>query len=439
MKSISATITLLFLSFLTYGQQSALLNELKNKYEPYYQATHIKMGILLKQNDHFLATRLNFDNDRNTVFNIGSATKTFTAILILQEVERGTLKLSDSIGKFLSPIQNISGSLSVEQLLRHETGLAETVGNQEWDAYHIPTDSILRADVLQNVKPQNKKQIGHFVYTNTNYILLGQILEKINDQSYFDLLKNRIFTPCGLKNTYPYVSKSITNLVHPTDELNEQDQYQGINYKFFADYAFAAGSIASNLEDMALFYEHLYKKQTLISQKSLLQMTNFKNGKYGLGLQKLTIDETEYWGHGGNNYGYAFRNFYNPQTGDMILYFINRFRVPMKNSLNKDLKAILNHQSIPKFRTYKTKEFKDFIGEYVLDGLNIKFSIFEKENFIYFQMQHLKVPLVSYEPNVLLDVSSGIKFMKSSENPNQLIWFQNRKKLMAKKTLLNID
>mgnify|MGYP003642246240 CR=1 FL=1 len=432
MKNAILTTILLSLCLSIYGQESSL-NAIKEKYEPYYRATNIKMGILLKKENHFYEQRLNFENNDNTVFNIGSATKTFTAVLILQEVENGNLKLSDTIGNFLSPIQNIASDITIEQLLRHQTGLAETVGDQEWDAYNIPHDSLVRRDVFNHVKPRNTDRIGKFEYTNTNYILLGEILEKINDKSYFDLLKERIIEPCGLKHTYPYVSKTIPYLVHPTDEKHESDQYQGINYKFFADFAFAAGSIASNLTDMVKFYENLYEKETLISKRSLQKMTDFKGGEYGLGLQKLKVDGVEYWGHGGNNWGYAFRNYYNPENGNMIMYFINRLRVPMKNSLLEDLTAVMYNKPIVNFREHIVEEFKDFEGDYLLKGPDLEFTIFEREELLYFRVEDLKVPLVSYKPNVLLDVSSGIEFTKSENNPDQLIWSQSGQKLEAVK------
>lgn len=431
MRDLFVRSLIILIALAVYPQAPADLSDIQKKYESYYEASNIQMGILLKKNNQTHSKRLNFKTNNNSVFNIGSATKTFTAILILQEVEKGRLKLTDSIGAFLSPIQNISAAITIEQLLRHQTGLAETVGDQEWDAYNIPDDSLLRRDVLSNVMPRNLKNVGSFSYTNTNYILLGHILEKINDKSYFDLLKERIFQPCGLQNTYPYVSKSIPDLVHPTDEQNEKDQYNGINYKFFADYSFAAGSIASNLKDMAVFYENLFESETLLSKSSLQKMTDFREGEYGLGLQRLEVNGTEYWGHGGNNYGYAFRNYYNPTDGSMILYFINRFRVPLKNSLLDDLIAVQNEKPIRQFRSNIADEFKDFEGNYNLEGPNLAFKIFRKADILFFQVEHLKVPLVSYEPDVLLDVSSGIIFTKSKENPKQIIWSQQGQKLKA--------
>ena len=427
-KTIQASILLLF-SVISFAQKSEL-KDIKEKYEPYYEASNISMGILLKKDGRYYNERLNFKSN-NKVFNIASATKTFTAVLILQEVEKGTLKLSDSVGKYLSPIPNIPSEINIEQLLRHKTGLAEVVGNEEWNVYNIPHDSLLRRDVLRNVPPRDIDKIGTFDYTNTNYILLGQILEKINDKSYFNLLDERIFKPCKMENTYPYVSKNIPHLVHPTDEKKEEDQYSNINYKFFADYAFSAGSIASTLEDMSKFYEHLYEFGTLVNKNSFGSMTNFQGESYGLGIQKLVINDIDYIGHGGNNQGYSFRNYYNPKNGDMILYFTNRVRPSFNNSLPTDLTAAVHNEPITKFREDIVNEFRDFKGSYVLEGPNIEFTIFEKENLLYFQVENLKVPLVSYEPGKLLDVTSGIEFMKSEDKSNEIIWSQSGQKLKA--------
>ncbi|KKM86098.1 hypothetical protein LCGC14_1282400, partial [marine sediment metagenome] len=83
---------------------------------------------MIKKNGNFESASVGFENDATKkIFCIGSATKTFTAVLILQEMERGTLKLNDSIGKFLNPIKNIPSNLTVEQLLRHESGIGQTV------------------------------------------------------------------------------------------------------------------------------------------------------------------------------------------------------------------------------------------------------------------------------------------------------------------------
>ncbi|HEA30476.1 MAG TPA: class A beta-lactamase-related serine hydrolase, partial [Leeuwenhoekiella sp.] len=246
-------LLIILLGYTAQAQKHELQSVIK-KYKPYYNAENTKMGVLIKKNGNFESASVGFENDATKkIFCIGSATKTFTAVLILQEMERGTLKLNDSIGKFLNPIKNIPSNLTVEQLLRHESGIGQTVGGPNVDGYSANNDVLLRQSVYENIEPQDTAKIGVHRYTNTNYILLGEILEKINDAPYDQLLKDRIFKICGMENTYPYVSKNIPHLMHPFT-MEGKDIYNKINYKYFKDRVFAAGSIASTLRDMAQFY-----------------------------------------------------------------------------------------------------------------------------------------------------------------------------------------
>jgi D-alanyl-D-alanine carboxypeptidase len=180
-----------------------------------------------------------FDLEENRVFNIASATKTFTAILILQELEKENLQLTDSIGKFLTPIKNVPQCLTIENLLIHESGLE--------DVFYAENDSRYNAQLLQQTEEYNKEMFGKFDYCNTNYFLL----EKITDRSYFDLLDERIINPLELKNTHPYVSKSIPNLATPYHKVEDVTSY--LDYRFFRKIVNAAGNIASTLSDMEKF------------------------------------------------------------------------------------------------------------------------------------------------------------------------------------------
>ena len=423
-----------YIIFQTTFAQEEKLEQVKDKYEPYYEEMNLRMGILLKKDGVYTEERINFlQGNQNKVFNIGSATKTFTAVLILQEMEKGNLKLSDSIGSFLSSIPNIDGTVTIEQLLRHQTGFGEIVGDQEWDAYDDPDDQLFRQDLFRNVPERDTSKIDKFQYTNTNFILLGEILEKVNDESYFELLKKRIFEPCSMYNSYPYVSRTIPNLVHPTNEKEYKDVYSGINYKFFANYAFAAGSIASSLEDMVRFYEHLYEKETLLSKETFALMIDFKNGSYGLGIEKLVVNGKTFIGHGGNNQGYAYRNYYNPENGDMVLYYNNRFRTVLKNVLLADLMDLLNGRAITDFRKDIAKEFSGFVGEYKLEGPNLKFSIKRENDILFLTAEGFKAPLVSYTTGILFDGTSGIGFTKDAANEGQLIFKQAGQELVATK------
>lgn len=409
------------------------LTDVLSKYERYYVPENIKMGVLVKKNGNFEAARIGFsEDDKNKVFNIGSATKTFTAVLILREMEKGTLKLTDTLGKFLNPIENIPGNVTIKQLLKHESGLGRTVGGPNVDGYSANNDNLFRGSYYAEIAPQDTTKVGTYEYCNTNYLLLGEILEKVNDAPYFQLLENRIFKPCGMKDSYGYVSKNIPDLVHPTT-MEGKDIYDSINYKFFANRVFAAGSIASTLTDMASFYEHLYEGNTLLKRKAFKMMSDFGDGKYGLGLQKLLVDGKLFIGHGGNNEGYAYRIYYDPETGDMILYFWNRVLPFMKDSLRDDLLNYINNRPVSVFRENIIAEFQPYFGDYILEGPDIPFSIDEKDGLIKMHIQGYEMPLASINKGILYEGTSSINLKIQPDNPDQLIFEQGSQELVANK------
>lgn len=271
----------------------------------------------------------------NHLFNIGSLTKTFTAVLIFQEVEKGTLKLSDSLGKFFPVNKNVDPSITIEDLLKHQSGLGElavdTVFNRVFaDAEHPYNFSNLYWEIPSPVT--KKKQ--HSQYCNTNYILLGYILEKVTDQSYHDLLRKRIFIPCKMANSYPYASKNIPMLSHPMFKGNDLFRY--LHYRFYSNYSFAAGSVVSNCADLLLFFEGLYEQKKLVSDSSLTAMTTFDE-TFGMGLFQIIFREKEFWGHGGDNLSYSVRNYYDPKDGTLLIIAGNEINFRFRKEITEDI------------------------------------------------------------------------------------------------------
>jgi len=299
-------LIILFIQSFAFSQTNTL-DKFSEKYDYLIEDQNTGIAILIKKENQIHTSTLgNSSLTENSVFNIASATKTFTAILVLQELEKGNLKLTDSIGKFLNPIKNVPQSLTIENLLVHESGLDEVAGGNIEAIFYAKNDSIYNSHLLGQVETYDKENFGKFDYCNTNYFLLGRILETITDRSYFDLLNERIIQPLGLKNTFPYVSKSIPNLATPYH--NDKDVTSYLDYRFFTNIVNAAGSIASTLLDMEVFYTSLFETEILLKKETVEMMVQSGNETYGYGIFKSTYDNQNYYGHGGNNIGYAFRN-----------------------------------------------------------------------------------------------------------------------------------
>ncbi|RBW54125.1 hypothetical protein DS884_18295 [Tenacibaculum sp. E3R01] len=395
-----------------------------DKYTPYIKELNQGVAVLVQRNGKTTvanAGKYNFNN--HTIFNIGSATKKMTAILLLQEVEKGTIKLSDSIGTYLQPIKNVDGSLTIETLLRHRSGLGEIVGKNFEKDFYAKNDSFYNSNFLNKIPKNNPKKIGKYDYCNTNYILLGHLLEKVNDKSYFNLLQERIFTPCNMTNTYPYVSKKLKNLAKPIHKKEDITSY--LDYRFFANYAYAAGSVASNLNDMSKFYNHLFQKGTLISEKSLQNFTAFDDANYGLGIMKF---KDGYVGHGGNNIGYSFREYYNPKNKNLILLFSNARIIPFNRMLKNELFNFIDGKTDTiSFNKNVTSDFKNVLGKYLFNshGMKMTMEIKEENNHLYFLAQGAQVILISKEKNKLYNGSFGVELEVNPEKPQELIFRQN--------------
>ena len=414
-----------FLSIQFFGYaQSSKLDGITQKYDSYLNELNVGMGVLIKKkNKTELSSIGKFNINENSVFNIGSASKKMTAILVLQEEERGNLKLSDSIGTYLSTIKNVDGSLTIETLLRHRSGLGELVGRGLKPTFFSKHDSIYTSNFLDKIPPAKPEKKGKFNYCNTNYILLGHILEKINDKNYFDLLRERIFESCNMVNSYPYVTKQIPNLVHPTQ--HGKDVYTDLDYRFFTRYIFSSGSIASTLNDMALFYNHLFTKNTLLSKTSLQKLVDFDDADYGLGMMKSTINDITYYGHGGNNVGYAYREYFNPKTNNMVLFVSNTMQMPFHQILKKE---IMNY-SIGKPNAIHidenvTKTFGVYKGTYFFKEMNAEVQLIEENKQLYMVLNGTKLLLISYEKGFLQADKYGIALKTNPKNENELLFIQ---------------
>lgn len=262
------------------------------------------------------------------VFNIGSLTKTFTAVLVLQEVEKGNLKLSDSLGKFFPkkylPNENVNSEITIEELLYHRSGLGELVNEETFNrAFVFPYYEYNFSFLFQKIPKPTSERNTKFEYCNTNYILLGYILEIINDLSYSDLIKTRVFDVCEMKSSYPYFSKSIKDIAHPMYE--GEDWFDDLNLYFYKNFCFSAGGIASTLDDLEKFFDNLYLKNTLISKESFILMTTFKDG-FGLGIEEIMINGSIFFGHGGDNISFKNRNVFNPETKELLILMSNHFK-----------------------------------------------------------------------------------------------------------------
>ncbi len=257
-------------------------------------------------------------NQPQTKFLIGSITKTYTATIIMQLVEEGKIKLDDKLARFYPDIPN-ADQIMVAMLLRHRSGLfnytssptfitevAEPISKEQF----LERFKSLKIDFAPDAK---------YEYSNTNYMLLGFIIEQITGDTYENQLQKRILTRLGLQDT---------DYGRPADRKNFAKSYIFTGEKWVPtqpewniDWAAAAGGIATTASDLALFYEGLFNGK-LVSDKSLAQMMEMKGG-YGFGLTTVPYGARTFYGHGGGIESYLSFVGYNPTDKTLFVQLVN--------------------------------------------------------------------------------------------------------------------
>src|SRR5687768_11937709 len=136
-----------------------------------------------------------------TKYRIGSITKMFTAVMVMQLVEEGKLKLTDTLDKFYPQIPN-AAKITIEQMLSHRSGIHSFTSDPDFPTWLMnPKTQAELVEIIAKGKPDFEPD-SKAAYSNPNFVLLGFIVEKLDKRSYQDALKSRITSKIGLKDTY---------------------------------------------------------------------------------------------------------------------------------------------------------------------------------------------------------------------------------------------
>lgn len=234
----------------------------------------------------------------NTKYKIGSITKTFTAVMIMQLIEERKLKLETKLAKFYPQIQN-ADKITIHDLLHHRTGIKDYLNNEDTPE---PSKSITKDEMISKIA--NFKSLfepnSKYEYSNSNYYLLGRIIEDVCKKGYETNLKNRILSKIPLQNTYISPKTDLTN--------NESYSYNFLDNKWTKinewdmSLAFGAGNISSNTEDLTKFFNALFEGK-LVKKETLAEMTKLEQS-YGKGLLTMPFGERKFYGHTGGIEGF---------------------------------------------------------------------------------------------------------------------------------------
>ena len=294
----------------TAVQYMSDLLKLKADKNPVY---NVQMSFLYKDNYAFhgavgQVSKKDRTNPKDHRFKIASVTKTFTAVVVMQLMEEGKLKLSDPLVKHIdeSWVNDLSiinkrgfgDQITVYQLLGHTSGLADYV----LDDWQFMARQLLNMGkdwtpklVLDHYfkRKLNKKAVGRpgdrYHYADTNYLLLGMLIEQLEGKTLEMTYQDRIISPLGLRTTHMDLNNNASEGM-----MHQYRNKQNVTTKMNVSFDWGAGGLVSTTRDLSVFIKGLFSGKLFKSEQTLLLMTGCvlnaaTNDCYALGVERSLI------------------------------------------------------------------------------------------------------------------------------------------------------
>lgn len=276
--------------------------------------------VLLSKGYGFANLEWGVANSPATKFRLGSITKQFTATCILLLEERGKLKVDDPVKKYMNDAPAAWDKVTIFNLLTHTSGIPSFTGFPDYASTEAIATTPEKLVARFRDKPLEFQPGEKWNYSNSGYVLLGYLIEKISQQSYSEFVQENIFTPLGMKDS-GYDSNSAI-ILHRASGYSPSAK--GTIHAGYIDMSipFSAGSLYSTTEDL-LRWEQGLMGGKLLSAAALAKMTTpFKND-YAFGLAVHAVNGHKVIEHGGGIEGFNTEIAYYPEDKLTVVVLAN--------------------------------------------------------------------------------------------------------------------
>ncbi|RKH54792.1 serine hydrolase [Corallococcus aberystwythensis] len=304
-------------------------------------------GVILKKAYGPANFEWNVPNTPDTKFRIASVTKQFTAMVILQLVAEGKLKLDDTLVSALPDYRKDTGArVTITHLLNHTSGIPSYTSAPDFSA-KVSRNSYPVADFVKQFasgdlefEPGSK-----FAYNNSGYYLLGAIIERVTGKTYAQAVQERIFTPLGMKDSGYDVYAKVLPKRASGYELTP-DGYVNADYLDMS-LPYAAGSLYSTVEDLYRWDRALYDNKLLPEAlKQKMFTPGLENYGFGLFMEALKLDdgktELATIHHSGGINGFSSRIYRVPVGREVVILLDNTSRSDKLRELSAGLFSVLH-------------------------------------------------------------------------------------------------
>jgi CubicO group peptidase (beta-lactamase class C family) len=386
MKKIFSPFVLLFVvfiynsfSFSQTTEKTQKIDELVNKYVEYGL---FNGSVLVSENGNVILSKgygysdidSKMECTPETKFRIGSITKQFTSMLIMQLVEKGKIKLEGKLSEYLPYYRKDNGDkITIHHLLTHTSGIPNYTNDREFMQNGLMKKYTPKELVEKLCSGNLDFEPGtSWNYSNSGYVILGAIIEEVTGKKYEDVLKENILIPLEMNNSgYEHNDIKMTNQAIGYD--NNPDAVVVSRY-IDMTIPFAAGAMYSTVEDLYKWDRALYTDKLITKESKEKMFTPFlKNYAYGWGIAKANANGVEktIYAHSGGINGFSANIARIVTDNTVIIVLSNYYNAPsqkISNEISKILYGIpYNMPAQPLLtnliNTAKTKGLKDAIAE----------------------------------------------------------------------------
>lgn len=368
-----------------YKKLTAYFNVIDTNNKFMGSAALIQNGIITYQNAVGMCNVANATkNNIFTKFRVGSISKTFTAVLIMQAIEEKKINLTDNIFKYYPTIKNAK-KITISNLLNHHSGIHNFTNDSIYTTYNTRPKTELQmvaiiAKAGVDFEPNTKA-----AYSNSNYILLSYILQKIYKKNYAEILNAKIIKPLKLVNTFVGKNINVKN-----NEANSYNFNAGLWVKETEtdmSIPMGAGNIVSTPTDLVLFAHALFNNK-LINSTSLNFMTKLID-KYGMGLGKVPFNNKIGYGHTGGIDGFSSVFAYFPDDKVGYALTCNGSNGFDNNKISIAALSVPFNQpfNIPNFVLYPSDvvELESYVGNYASSQIPLKLKVTRNQKLLFAQ------------------------------------------------------
>lgn len=315
----------------------------------------------------------------DTKYRVGSVSKMFTAVMVFQLIEEGKIELATTLTKYFPNIPN-ADRITIANLLNHRSGLhnfTDDTAYLRWMTTAKTQEEMLAiiAGYKVDFEPDAKT-----AYSNSNFVILGYLIERITGDPYAKALVKRITTRAGLTNTY----FGTRTAVDKNESLSFR--FDGNNWLQQPETDMSipggAGALVSTPVDLAKFIEALFGLK-LVDSKSLEQMKTI-NGGLGMGMFQIPFYLKKAYGHNGGIDGFVSNLAYFPEDSVAVSYCSNGVNYAFNDILIGILSIYFKTPgfAIPDFKTFaiKSADLEKYTGIYSSKQIPLKITISKEDS-----------------------------------------------------------